>query len=97
MINEFLKRRDFLVDHLNSIPNIDCVKPKGAFYVFPKIKKDNLSSKEISNSLLENKFLATVPGSSFGKNGEGFIRISYASKLENLEKSVELLKEFISE
>ena len=97
MINEFLKRRDFLVEHLNSIPNIDCVKPKGAFYVFPKIKKDNLSSKEISNSLLENKFLATVPGSSFGKNGEGFIRISYASKLENLERSLELLKEFISE
>jgi len=97
MVEKFLKRRNFLVENLNLIPGIHCIEPKGAFYVFPKIKKNNLTSKEISNSLLEKKFLATVPGSSFGKNGEGFIRISYANKLENLKKSIKLIKEFISE
>ena len=97
MVQEFFKRRNFLVDNLNLVENINCVKPGGAFYVFPKISKDGLTSKEISNILLEEKFLATVPGSSFGENGEGFIRISYASNIENLKKSINLLKEFISE
>ncbi len=97
MVKEFMKRRDFLVKNLNLIKNIECSNPKGAFYVFPKIQKNGLSSKEISDFLLEKKFLATVPGSSFGKNGEGFIRISYANNLKNLKKSTELLKEFISE
>ena len=97
MVQEFFKRRNFLVDNLNLVENINCVKPGGAFYVFPKISKDGLTSKEISNILLEEKFLATVPGSSFGENGEGFIRISYASNIENLKKSINLLKEFIFE
>ena len=97
MVQEFLERRNFLVEKLNLVKDIKCVKPGGAFYVFPKIFKDGLTSKEISNILLEEKFLATVPGSSFGKNGEGFIRISYASNLANLKKSVNLLEEFISE
>ena len=48
--------------------------------------KNNLSSKKISNYLLEKKFIATVPGSSFGENGEGFLRISYANNIENLKK-----------
>ena len=97
MVNEFELRRDFLTAELNKIPNVSCVKPGGAFYVFPKIEKDNLSSKGISDYLLEKKFLATVPGSAFGKNGEGFIRMSYASNLENLKKSILYLNEFINE
>ena len=68
-----------------------------AFYVFQKYKKIIFLSKQISNYLLEKKFIATVPGSSFGENGEGFLRISYASKLENLKKSVNAIKEFINE
>ena len=72
MIREFDKRRKFLVNELNLINNINCVMPGGAFYVFPKIEKNDLSSKNISNYLLENKYVATVPGSSFGENGEGF-------------------------
>ena len=65
--------------------------------MFSKISKNNLSSKEISNYLLEKKFVATVPGSSFGNNGESFLRISYASKMESLQKFINLLKEFINE
>ena len=97
MIKEFNLRRMFLVEELNKIDEIKCVMPGGAFYVFPKITKDNLSSKEISNYLLEKKYVATVPGSSFGTNGEGFLRISYASNIDNLKKSIVLIKEFINE
>ena len=87
MIKEFDKRRKFIVNELNLIDEIDCVMPGGAFYVFPRINKNGLSSKRISNYLLENKYVATVPGSSFGDNGEGFLRISYASNLQNLKKN----------
>ena len=97
MIKEFNLRRMFLVEELNKIDEVKCVMPGGAFYVFPKISKNNFSSKEISNYLLEKKYLATVPGSSFGTNGEGFLRISYASNIDNLKKSIVLIKEFINE
>ena len=65
--------------------------------MFPKIDKKNQKSIDISNFLLERMFVATVPGSSFGKNGEGFLRISYASKLENLKKFINLLNEYMNE
>ena len=97
MIIKFQDRRNFLVSKLNKIKNIQCKKPGGAFYVFPRIKKDSMSSSEISKYLLEKKFIATVPGSSFGVNGEGFLRISYASNMENLEKFTLCLEEFMNE
>ena len=97
MIIEFNKRRNFLVRELNKIENIQCKQPGGAFYVFPKIKKGNMNSVEISKYLLEKKFIATVPGSSFGKNGEGFLRVSYASNFENLERFIICLKDFMNE
>lgn len=97
MIEEFKVRRDYLVNELNKIKNIECKKPGGAFYVFPKIIKDNLSSIEISKYLLEKKFVATVPGSSFGEKGEGFLRISYANSIENLKKFINHLKKFMNE
>ena len=97
MIKEFKIRRDYLVGELNKIENIKCKIPGGAFYVFPKIKKENMNSVEISKYLLEKKFIATVPGSSFGINGEGFLRVSYASNIENLEKFIICLKDFMNE
>ncbi len=97
MIIKFQDRRNFLVSKLNKIKNIQCKKPGGAFYVFPRIKKNSMSSSEISKYLLEKKFIATVPGSSFGFNGEGFLRISYASNMENLEKFTLCLEEFMNE
>ena len=97
MVEKFQKRRDFLVKELNKIDNIQCVNPGGAFYVFPKVTKKGFNSKDISHELLEKKYLATVPGSSFGPNGEGFIRISYASNIQNLERAINLIKEFMIE
>ena len=97
MISKFEQRRNFIVKELNLIKDVECKKPGGAFYVFPKVNKENLSSVEISQYLLEKKFIATVPGSSFGSNGEGFLRISYASSMENLEKFITCLKDFMNE
>ena len=97
MVEKFKTRRNYLVRELNKIKKIECKKPGGAFYVFPKINKDHMNSVEISKYLLEKKFIATVPGSSFGINGEGFIRISYTNSMENLEKFIFCLKEFMNE
>ena len=66
-------------------------------YTFIEGEIDDVDFDYISNYLLENKYIATVPGSSFGDNGEGFLRISYASNLQNLKKSVICIKEFINE
>ena len=97
MILEFQKRKDFIVKKLNKIENIECVDPGGAFYVFPRVRKNGLSSKNISKYLLEDYNLATVPGSSFGQNGEGFLRISYASSMENLDKACKILTKFMND
>ena len=97
MIQEFQKRKNFIVKKLNKIENIECVDPGGAFYVFPRVRKNGLSSKNISKYLLEDYNLATVPGSSFGQNGEEFLRISYASSMENLDKACKILTKFMND
>ncbi len=97
MIQEFQKRKDFIVKKLNKIENIECVDPGGAFYVFPRVRKNGLSSKKISKHLLEDYNLATVPGSSFGQNGEEFLRISYASSMENLDEACKILTKFMND
>ena len=98
----FQERRDFVVNSLNAIDGISCLKPDGAFYVFPSCKgligKKDLKGKKIMNdtdfvqSLLENFGIAVVQGSAFGL--EGFFRISYATSMENLEKAMNKIKEF---
>ena len=98
----FQERRDFVVNSLNSIDGINCLKPDGAFYVFPSCKeligKKDKNGKKIDNdidfvqSLLENNNVAVVQGSAFGL--EGYFRISYATSMENLEKAMSRIKEF---
>jgi len=98
----FKERRDFVVNSLNNIKGISCLKPNGAFYVFPSCK-DLLSKKDIRGnklktdtdfvkSLLENSGVAVVQGSAFGL--EGFFRISYATSMENLKKALEKISSF---
>ncbi len=91
MVSEYKKRRDFIVNALNEIKGISVLKPEGAFYVFPNIKSLEISSNEFVMKLLEDG-VATIPGNTFGKYGEGFIRISYANSLENLKIAVERIK-----
>ena len=85
MVAEFRKRRDFLVDGLNSINGFSCQKPRGAFYVFPNITKTGKSSQEIADYLLDTAGVALLAGTGFGDAGEGYLRLSYANSLENIK------------
>lgn len=94
MKREYHRRRDFVVDRLNDI-GLDCVKPDGAFYVFPSIKKTGLKSMEFASRLLKEKKVALVPGTAFGPEGEGYVRISYASAFDQLRKALEHIEAFV--
>ncbi len=94
----FRERRDFVVDSLNEIKGISCLKPEGAFYVFPSCKKllgrktKLKTDKDFVEKLLENSEVAVVQGSAFGL--DGYFRISYATSMENLRKAMERIKSF---
>ncbi|MBA7475069.1 Aspartate/prephenate aminotransferase [subsurface metagenome] len=95
MIEIYRKKRNFIVDRLNSIRGISCYKPKGSFYVFPNVKKIGENSEAVANELLEKANVVTIPGSAFGPHGEGYLRISYANSEENLRKAVKRIKKYI--
>jgi len=88
MVAEYQRRRDVIVHGLNAIPGISCRKPQGAFYVFPNIKGTGMTSNEAANLILEKAGVALLPGSSFGKFGEGYLRLSYANSIPNIEKGL---------
>jgi len=92
MVEEFRKRRDIIVDGLNDIPGFKCLKPKGAFYVFPNIAGTGLTSKKMADYLLTEAGVAVLSGASFGEYGEGFLRMSYANSVPNLEKALKWTK-----
>lgn len=94
MREAYNQRRRFLVHSLREM-GIECFEPFGAFYVFPSIKKFGMTSDEFATKLLEQEKVAVVPGTAFGACGEGFLRISYASSLEDLKKALERLKRFV--
>lgn len=92
MVSEFQNRRDVIVDGLNAIEGIQCVKPAGAFYVFPNVKQLPLSCGAIADYLLEEAGVALLPGTAFGEYGDGYLRISYANSLENIYEALERIK-----
>ena len=89
MVEEFKKRRDLIVDGLNAISGISCCRPKGAFYVFPNITKLGMDCQELADYLLNEAGVAVLAGTDFGKYGEGYLRLSYATSQENLKKALE--------
>ena len=95
MKREYARRRAFVVPRLNRM-GLRCHNPQGAFYVFPSIKKTGLSSVDFSKKLLETKKVAVVPGTAFGPQGEGFIRISFASNMEKLKVAMDRMEEFVN-
>lgn len=97
MVAEFKKRRDVIVQGLNSIPKISCKTPQGAFYVFPNIKKTSWNSKKLADHLLEEAGVAVLSGTSFGEYGEGYLRISYANSVENIKKGLERIEKALSQ
>jgi aspartate aminotransferase len=95
MVREFRIRRDIFVGGLNSIPGITCMKPLGAFYLFPNISGLGKSSDEIANRLLNEAGVAALPGTAFGAYGEGYLRFSFANSLANIETALERIREFV--
>ena len=94
MKEAFKERRDWLVDALNAIPGISCVKPNGAFYAFPNISSFGIKSYDFCDRLLTEAGVAAAWGTSFGRCGEGFFRISYATSLDNLKEAVSRIADF---
>ncbi len=88
MLEEFRGRRDVIVQGLNDLPGVTCRTPRGAFYVFPNIKELGKTSQEIADLLLYEAGVASLPGTSFGPGGEGYLRFSYANSTENIQKAL---------
>ena len=93
MMRAFRIRRDAIVKGLNSVPDFSCLTPEGAFYTFPNIKKTGMSSREMADHLLSNAHVCCLPGSSFGSNGEGYIRFSYATSVDTINQAIKQIKE----
>ena len=89
MVAEFQTRRDFIVDGLNAIPGITCKKPLGAFYVFPNVTGLGLPSKELADRILNEAGVAVLSGTAFGEYGEGYLRLSYANSIPNIQKALD--------
>ncbi len=96
MVAAYQQRRDVLISGLNAIPGVSCRKPMGAFYAFPNIKSFNLSSDKMASLILEKANVALLPGTSFGKYGEGYLRIVYANSLENIKDALERIGNVLS-
>lgn len=89
MVAEFKRRRDAIVNGLNEIPGISCRTPAGAFYVFPNITGLGRSSDDIADLLLNDAGVSLLAGTAFGKAGEGYLRLSYANSLANIEEALD--------
>lgn len=94
MRNEYNHRRRIMVNAFREM-GLSCFEPLGAFYVFPNISSTGLSSEEFATQLLYEEKVAVVPGTAFGKSGEGFIRCSYAYSIKSIEKALERIASFV--
>jgi aspartate/methionine/tyrosine aminotransferase len=92
MVAEFRRRRDVIVDGLNSIDGISCLKPRGAFYVFPNVTGLGLNCGQLADRLLQEGGVAVLPGTSFGQHGDGYLRFSYANSVANIEEGLDRIR-----
>jgi len=95
MSAEFKRRRDAIVDGLRTIHGFACVRPKGAFYVFPNIARTGFSSRALADRLLDEAGVACLSGTAFGEFGEGHLRFSYATSMENIQEALRRIKELL--
>lgn len=101
MVEAFRGRRDVIVDGLNAIPGIHCLKPRGAFYVFPNVKEvvkrgKFANAKALADHLLQEAGVATLSGTAFGEYGEGYLRLSYATSIENINEALNRINDAVS-
>lgn len=95
MHSDYLRRRDILIDGLNSIPGISCKKSPGSFYAFANIKALGVSSEQFAEDLVKHARVVVVPGSAFGSMGEGYFRTVFANSDENLKEAVRRIDEYV--
>jgi aspartate/methionine/tyrosine aminotransferase len=95
MVEEFRARRDLVVDGLNAIPGIRCLRPTGAFYVFPEISGTGLTGAALADRLLNESGVSVLAGTAFGEVGVNHIRLSYANSRENLEEALRRIRTVI--
>ncbi|MGA7521256.1 MAG: pyridoxal phosphate-dependent aminotransferase [Acidobacteriaceae bacterium] len=95
MCAAFRERRDLMVDGLNKIRGFRCLRPKGAFYVFPNIEGTRRTSQDLAARLLEEAGVACLSGTAFGKFGEGYLRFSVANSPENIGKALERIEQWV--
>jgi aminotransferase len=95
MVKEFDRRRKFIHRRLNEIEGFKCLLPEGAFYVFPSVKNFGMPSEVFAEYLAREAHVTTVPGSAFGKHGEGYIRISYAAAFGQLEEALNRIEKAV--
>ena len=88
MVAEFRRRRDTIVDGLNGIEGVSCLRPEGAFYVFPNITGTGLTSDQFADMMLDEAGVACLAGTAFGDYGEGYVRFSYANSVENIKEAL---------
>ena len=93
MVKEYSERRELIMEELAEIPEIKCFRPQGAFYVFPNIKAFKMSSEDFAMHILEKARVIIVPGTAFGNNGEGYVRISYAASKEEISRAMTRMKQ----
>jgi aspartate/methionine/tyrosine aminotransferase len=92
VVKEYKRRRDALVKGLNEIPGVHCRMPQGAFYTFPNVTSFGRSAAWLAEYLLEEAGVALLPGTSFGKYGEGYLRLCFANSLDNILRALEQIK-----
>jgi aminotransferase len=95
MVDEYRRRRNYIVNAFNEM-GIECHRPLGAFYAFPKVAKYGLSARDFALTLLKEERVAVVPGTAFGECGEGFVRCAYATSMDNIKEAMVRLQRFVS-
>jgi aspartate aminotransferase len=96
MVETYRQRREAIVNGLNDIPGIKCLKNEGAFYVFPNITGTGMTSEEFADFILKEARVALLPGTNFGKHGEGYVRLSYATSIDNIKEGLRRIKEALA-
>jgi aspartate/methionine/tyrosine aminotransferase len=96
MLQEFRTRRAVIVEGLNRLPGIRCAMPRGAFYAFPNIAGTGLRAQELATMLLDEAGVATLAGTAFGPGGEGYLRLSYANSVENIQEALARMERLLA-
>ena len=95
MVAAFDERRRIILERLNRLPGVRCVRPGGAFYAFPNISATGYGARQLQDDLLNEAGVALVAGTSFGAQGEGYIRFSYANSIANIEEAILRIARFL--